>query len=158
MRIRKILVPVDFSERSTYAFAHALDVARTYGGAEVTLLHTVSAPPAALVAVDAMLGRALPHIAESVLADARDHLDHLAASAAHSDLIVRRRVEAGDPAATVVRLAVEEPFDLIVIATHGRHGVARLVAGSVAATLISSAPCPVLVLKQPGNAFAAPLA
>lgn len=55
----------------------------------------------------------------------------------------------GDPASAVVRLAEEENVDLIVMGTHGRTGLRRLLMGSVAEAIVRRAKCAVLTLKQP---------
>ena len=62
---------------------------------------------------------------------------------------VEYRLEAGDPATEVLRVAREVPCDLIVLGTHGRTGLTRLVLGSVAEEVLRKAPCPVLTVKAP---------
>jgi nucleotide-binding universal stress UspA family protein len=59
------------------------------------------------------------------------------------------RLVTGDPAAAIVRVARDENVDLIVLGTHGRTGVLRLLMGSVTESVVRHAPCPVLTLKQP---------
>ena len=53
----------------------------------------------------------------------------------------------GDPTTLVLQIAEELPADMIVLGSHGRHGVSRLVLGSVAETVMRKARCPVLVAK-----------
>jgi universal stress protein A len=55
----------------------------------------------------------------------------------------------GEPAREVVQFAEREHVDLIVLGTHGRTGLARVLMGSVAENVVRRAPCPVLVVKQP---------
>ena len=55
----------------------------------------------------------------------------------------------GDEAEEIVHLAQEEGYDLIVIGTHGRTGLGRLLMGSVAEKVLRRAPCPVLTIKHP---------
>jgi nucleotide-binding universal stress UspA family protein len=145
MRVQRILVPIDFTSRSLPGLLYALELARVHR-AEVTLLHSLPAPALARVRVDAYLDRPLPRVPESAVLDADERLEQLLSSVAHHDLIVHRSVEVGDAAATIVRIAVEGGFDLIVIATHGRHGLRRLLAGSVVEALVSAAPCPMVVV------------
>jgi nucleotide-binding universal stress UspA family protein len=149
MKIQRILVPVDFSERTEAAFCAALDLSRPLG-AEVIVLHVVAPPSPIRLALDAHLGRPLPHASESELLAARDHMDALIAIAPHHDVRVHPRVEVGDPAATSVRIAVEERVDLILLATRNRTGL--LHRASVARTLLGSAPCPVFVLREHATA------
>jgi nucleotide-binding universal stress UspA family protein len=59
----------------------------------------------------------------------------------------------GDPAEEIVRYAHEHEVDLIVMGTHGREGVMRMVIGSVAETVVRRAPCPVLTVHPPEREF-----
>jgi nucleotide-binding universal stress UspA family protein len=61
----------------------------------------------------------------------------------------REIVAGGDPATEIVRAAKEWGADIIVIGTHGRDGVSRLLLGSVAEAAMRHAPCPVLVVRKP---------
>ena len=65
------------------------------------------------------------------------------------------RLMLGAPADEIVRLAAAEGVDLIVMATHGRTGIGRLVMGSVAEAVMRDASCPVLILK-PGSRVSQP--
>ena len=62
---------------------------------------------------------------------------------------VEHLLEEGDPAEVLVRLATERQVELIVLGTHGRTGLARLLMGSVAEQVVRRAPCPVLTVKSP---------
>jgi nucleotide-binding universal stress UspA family protein len=62
---------------------------------------------------------------------------------------VERRLEQGDAATEIVRVAQETHCDLIVIGTHGRTGLSRVLMGSVAEKVLRQAPCPVLAVKTP---------
>ena len=62
------------------------------------------------------------------------------------------RLLTGDPAVAIARLAEEEHADLIVMGTHGRTGLTRLLMGSVAEAVVRRAPCPVLTYKQTTHA------
>lgn len=62
---------------------------------------------------------------------------------------VDKRIEVGEPAATICRVAEELNVDAIVIGSHGRSGISRLVLGSTSEHVVRSAPCPVLVVRQP---------
>ena len=61
------------------------------------------------------------------------------------------RMETGDPAAEIVRVADEEGVDLIVMSTHGRTGLTRMLMGSVAELVVRRASCPVMTFKQPAE-------
>jgi nucleotide-binding universal stress UspA family protein len=60
----------------------------------------------------------------------------------------------GDPATTIVQTAEDENADFIVIGTHGRTGLTRLLMGSVAEAVVRRAKCPVLTIKQPASVAA----
>jgi nucleotide-binding universal stress UspA family protein len=146
MFIRHLLVPVDFSPRSPAAFGYALEFARA-NGAQVTVLHVVSGPARLRLRAAAVLGQSVPHASEAALADAREQLDALVGSFDHTGVIVRPRVEVGDPAATIAAIAAEDRHDLIILAVHERGRIAHELFGSVAASLLPCAPCPLLILK-----------
>jgi nucleotide-binding universal stress UspA family protein len=147
MRLERILIPVDFSERSRAAFRYAVQLARATH-AQLDLLHVVPSPTRVRAAVDAYLGRPIPHTPDSVIADARDQLDCFLGSVDHSGLAVHAHVLAGDPASMICEQATEQPDDLIVIGTHGRIGLADLMLGSIAKRIMTCAPCPVVTLRS----------
>jgi nucleotide-binding universal stress UspA family protein len=74
------------------------------------------------------------------------YLENLAAELRGSGLEVQARVIAGGPARTIVAVAETEHADLIMLATHGRGGLDRLMLGSVADRVMHHMPCPVFLL------------
>ncbi len=146
MRLERILIPVEFSERSRAAFRYAAQLARATG-AQLDLLHVVPSPTRVRTAVDAYLGRPIPHTPDSVIADARDQLDCFVGTVDHTGLVVHTHVLSGDPAAMICEQATQQPDDLIVIGTHGRVGLAELMLGSIAKRIMTCAPCPVVTLR-----------
>ena len=151
--IERILVPVDFSACSQAACEHAAFFAERLGAA-VELLHVWDLP--------AWSGATLPELAVHrpeegdptlsgfVESRATRAMDHLVAGFERRGIsAVRRRLEMGDPATTIVRVAQEGGHDLIVMGTHGRRGVSRLLMGSVAEKVVRTAPCPVLTMRVP---------
>jgi nucleotide-binding universal stress UspA family protein len=62
---------------------------------------------------------------------------------------VEHRLEEGDPATEILRTARDCGCDLIVMGTHGRRGLSRLLTGSVAEQVMRKAPCPVVTVKTP---------
>lgn len=143
--IRTILHPTDFSEPSAYAFDLACALARG-SGAGLILLH-VDAPPAAV-------GHAvlLPLLTEHQH-ELKKELDRLMPN---PSLKTERRFEQGDPATEILRVAQETHADLIVMGTHGRTGLDRLLMGSVAEQVVRRAPCPVVTVKIPIAGVASP--
>jgi nucleotide-binding universal stress UspA family protein len=141
--IRKILHPTDFSEYSEAAFRLACALARDYG-APLVVLH-VSSP---LVVAYGEGVFALPP--PLPVPDLDDYLVRL--RPASEGVTIDPRFVEGDPAAEIVRFAAEELCDLIVLGTHGRTGLRRLLMGSVAEHVVRKAPCPVLTVKAPAVA------
>jgi nucleotide-binding universal stress UspA family protein len=137
--IHKVLHCADFSEPSDYAFALACSVARDQG-AGLTVLH-IYPPPASHGEVvarrqpDGFREPLLKNLHQSYKADPK--------------LSVEYRLAEGEPAAEILRLAREGGYDLIVMGTHGRAGLGRLLMGSVAEKVIREGPCPVLTTKRP---------
>jgi len=148
--VKTILHPTDFSEHSQYAFRVACSLARDYGArvilAHVWSLHLYNSPEMGPIIPD-------PVMIEEEL-NARLH----ALKPADAAVAVEYRLCLGDAAAEIVALAKDEKCDLIVIGTHGRSGVGRLLLGSVAEAVLRRAPCPVLTLKMPFPADVAPAA
>jgi nucleotide-binding universal stress UspA family protein len=135
--LRRILHPTDFSQPADDAFQLACALARDYN-ALLVVLH-VSTP---FVAYD--LAAALPPGYSDGLQSQLDRIDP------HDPRVrFERRLVQGDPAAEIVRFAGEASCDLIVMGTHGRTGLSRLLMGSVAERVSRKAPCPVLTAKTP---------
>jgi nucleotide-binding universal stress UspA family protein len=147
LAVRSILHPSDFSERSQYALGQACALARAYD-ARLVLLHVVAMPVV-------LYGEgALPANPEELRAAARAQLDDLQVPFANAR--TDRRLEAGDPVEMILRLAQEMHADLIVMGTHGRTGLGRLLMGSVAEQIVRKASCPVLTVKTPLSDVAPP--
>lgn len=140
-RPRRILVPVDFSPRSSVAVDYALGLARQYRSV-VQLLH-VWEPDA--VVTDSGRAELLDEFARSRAGEAmRCYLEALE----NHGVRVMGRLEEGDLVETIVEVGSRN-FDLIVMGTHGRTGWSHLVHGSVAERVVRQAPCPVTTLRVP---------
>ncbi|QDU20862.1 universal stress protein [Urbifossiella limnaea] len=131
IQVRRILYPTDFSSYSNLAYFHAVGLAETYR-ASLTVVYVV-APGSA----EAAKGRDYWHGQLEQVRPANDRI------AVHHVLLE------GDPAGEIARYAADAGIDVIVIGTHGRTGVDRLVMGSVAERVMREAPCSVLVVKLP---------
>jgi nucleotide-binding universal stress UspA family protein len=139
LAVQTILHPTDFSEQSAAAFGLACALARDYN-ARLILLH-VAAPP--LVAYGEGV---FPLGIEDVRDEAIQKLARLEPGAGFR---TERRVEEGDAVGGILHVAAETHADLIVLGTHGRTGLARLLMGSVAEQVVRKAPCPVMTVKTP---------
>ncbi|HEX8106515.1 MAG TPA: universal stress protein [Kofleriaceae bacterium] len=148
MTFRKLLCPVDFSPGSQHALQVAARMARE-ADAELVLVHAWYVPTTAFggdypIPVD--LAQEVVDGAQRDLAAARTDATRLGAPRVSS------RVLRGVPWDQIVQAAREDPaIDLIVMGTHGRSGLARVLLGSVAEQVIRHAPCSVLAARAPGG-------
>ncbi|MFP4228267.1 MAG: universal stress protein [Salinivenus sp.] len=139
--VRRVLVPTDFSDASLSALRHAKEIAMTYG-AEIDLLHVVDMPtyPSAydIDPVSFPTAEVLERTEEQLGDLAREEIgyEHVMVSS-----------EVGHPAHTILTYVEEQEVDLVVIATHGRTGLDRLVLGSVTERVLRQSPTPVFVVK-----------
>lgn len=150
MEIRRVLVPTDFSDRAERALPHALWLAEEFG-AELHMLHAVvlhGGDPAGP-------GRGFPDLDDAYdrLRDwAAERLKETSADLDRSDVRVVRAQERGIAAApTIVEYANDNDVDVVVMATHGRRGVRRMLLGSVAEEVLRTAGCPVLTVRPDGD-------
>jgi nucleotide-binding universal stress UspA family protein len=142
LNIRAILVAADFSGCSEDAFQIARALARDYR-ARLIVLHVATPPPfvtpgelqKALQRPDGYRAELEGRLRLVYVADSPDGVEY--------------RVQDGDPAVEVLGVAREARCDLIVMGTHGRTGLGRLLMGSVAEQVMRKAACPVLTVKFP---------
>lgn len=152
--MRRILCAVDFSPSSEAALGEALAIARVFEAA-LTVLH-VAGPPTSL----------LPDGGHAVAATARTATGDSVATARLEALRARivesgfRDVETRTAVGVAWRAIVDEAgsggHDLLVVGTHGRTGVRRLLLGSVAEHVVRHAPCPVLTVQGGARPLPAP--
>lgn len=148
--IRRILYATDLSPASEAAWAEARRLGRLFD-AEIVLLHAV-APPLVYPEEGYFPPHLYDELVESARRSAQDGFDRLLASVAGSGLKVRIRLENGPPAQRILEVVTEETADLLVVGTHGRTGLGRVMLGSVADRLVRQAPCPVLTAPPtPGS-------
>lgn len=137
--IRRILCPVDFSEPSTQAYEYAVGLARALG-AELHVAHAYQLPVYALPD-GAMMPTA--EVAASVSAEAQKSLDAMPEA---EGITVKRHLTEGVPHKEIDRLVDEYDIDLVVMGTHGRTGIARLLVGSVAERVVRTCSVPVVTV------------
>jgi nucleotide-binding universal stress UspA family protein len=141
---RKLLVPVDLASEEPPELLFAADLANSTG-ASVTLLHVIDYVPM-LLPVELPGGYPLPQI-DIVREAAAKKLERMAANLGR--VHARTMIEVGGAATQIVEIAQREKFDQIVIGSHSKKAVARLVLGSVADRVAHSAPCPVTIVREP---------
>jgi nucleotide-binding universal stress UspA family protein len=127
-RFRKVLYATDFSSYSTQAYFHAVGMAESWKAALdiVTVVGPDDQPD-----------------------DARARLESIRPS--NAKIAVKHVLLEGDPASEIVDYAREARADVIVMGTHGRGGVERLMLGSVAERVLRDSHCSVMVVKLPGG-------
>lgn len=134
--VKRVLVPVDFSEASDAALQYGIGLVQSFGG-RLYLLHVPGKTGENLEA-DFPIG--------PFARAAREPLQAVAATA--TQLRPEYAIRIGTPADEILRYADDRSIDLIVMGTHGRSGVAHLVMGSVAESVVRGATCPVMTLRQ----------
>ena len=149
MNLQRILCPVDFSECSRQAAAYAVMIAGRWG-ASVTALNVLPPIPASLPAGGAGLFPSFAFTPED-LQEFRDEVDSFVRGTG-IDVPLDPVVAEGDAVEVITHMAGHLPADLLVMGTHGRSGLDRLVLGSVTEKMLRKAPCPVLTVppRAPG--------
>ncbi len=127
---QRIMVPLDGSELAQIALDHALAVCKAFG-ATLVLLHVR----------DARQGSAEA---------ARRYLDFVRQQHARNDIAIELAVREGPVAEAIIAAANDEHIDVIVMATHGRSGLQRVVYGSVAEHVLRNSAKPVLLVRVAG--------
>jgi len=139
--INSILFPTDFSEQASAAFHVACALARDHQ-ADLLILHVQDIPTVAF----AEFGAVPPpdQLSRTEVLEKMEEFKPPDESIRSEYLVVD-----GEPAEEIVHMAQDRHCDLIVMGTHGRTGLSRLLMGSVAEEVVRKAPCPVLTLKAP---------
>lgn len=142
---RRILVPMEGSERSWKAFEHAVS---TFEGEEIVVLHVID--PADVAYTDDG-GRYDPDSSERARDTADDLLEDVRERFERLGALDTTRLETetgfGQPAREIVKYAESNDVDHIVMGSHGRTGVTQVLLGSVAETVTRRAPVPVTILR-----------
>lgn len=148
--IKKVLVPIDFSDYSKSALNYAVDFAKHFN-AELFLIYVVEPviyPP------DFSMGQiAIPSIDLDMDKRANEELENLARKQIPKDLSTKTIVKTGKPFVEIIDTAKQIDADIIIIATHGHSGVEHILFGSTAEKIVRKAPCPVLTLREPLKGF-----
>lgn len=142
----KILTAIDFSENAECAFDHALTLARQFD-AELTIIHVINEP------VD-LRGFYVPHISfeqlEKEIEESAINMMETFCSARLGDFTnYKTAIVTGIPYEEITATAEKIDASLIVIGTHGRTGLDRILFGSTAERVVRSASCPVLTVRLP---------
>jgi nucleotide-binding universal stress UspA family protein len=146
MQIRSILLPTDFSECGNFARSYAASLARKFG-ASIIAVHVIE-PMVPTVGYSGMT-EPLPiaDIADQLETSAERELPRIAECEECAGLDIEEVIVHGEAAAEIVRVAKDRNADLIVLSSHGRTGLGRILFGSTAEAVVRHASCPVLVVK-----------
>lgn len=147
MASQRILCPVDFSSHSKVAIRYASCLAKSLD-AKIYFVHVAEIVPA----FDKGYSGGLPSVADLD----SDEQELLQVKPSVPGLEYEHFSMVGHPAETILEFAKTHDINMIVMGTHGRTGVLRLVMGSVAEMVVRHADCPVLTVKQPTNVRVCP--
>lgn len=140
--VKHLLLPVDGSPQSVEALRF---VDSEWGDARITLLHVIDP-------VNGSRASAFPAGSEEWYDDARKRAESLfddARAVLPPEATVETRVEVGRPAATILDVAREGEVDHVVVGSHGREGITRILLGSVAEAVARRSPVPVTIARTP---------
>lgn len=146
---QKILVPMDGSENSECVIEHVKTIAAGCRAADVILLRVIEPFPAYFMDYK-MNDNIIRQAQDSAKAEAVASLNKVAGQMKKAGLSVTVDVAEGNPAATILDYAAKNSIDLIIMATHGRTGVARFALGSVADKVVRASTAPVMVVAPAG--------
>jgi universal stress protein A len=153
LSLKKILVPTDFSDHASDSFLYAVELARKFD-ASLTFLHVLQ-DAVALFPEPGVAFPAAGTYLEGLQELAEDGLKRLQETIG-DEIPITTEIRNGTPFVEIIRFAKENAIDLIVIATHGRSGLAHVLMGSVAEKVVRKAPCPVLTVRPAGHEFVLP--
>lgn len=143
--VRRILVPLDFSEHSEAVLEWAAHLAEEHGS-KVVLLHAYHLP----VEFQQLEGAYLPDdFWATVKAETEQSLARYAGRLRERGLDVETLAREGYPATVIEEEAERQHADLVVIGTRGLSGLKHLLLGSIAERVVQRCPCPVLAVKTP---------
>jgi nucleotide-binding universal stress UspA family protein len=147
MKIKKILFPTDFSHYNDAALKYASTLAAEAGA----VLHIVHVDE--MHDLNASMGEAGYMIAATMgpegRPEVRKRLENILPK--NNGVDYKHVYLTGEPISEILDYAKQEEVDLIVMASHGRTGLLRLLMGSIAEGVMREAPCPVLIVRQPLN-------
>lgn len=138
----RILVPTDGSDGVERAVRHAVDLAHAHG-ATLHALYVVNTAGYAGLPMDA----SYEGVDEMLRADAEEAVGIVEAVADDYDVPIETAIIEGSPSREIVRYAEREGCDLVVMGTHGRGGIDRLLLGSVAEKVVRGSNVPVLTVR-----------
>lgn len=148
--IKKILVPIDFSDYSKKALQYTVSFAKQFNS-EINLVYVIEP---IIYPADLSMGQIVITKADIDYEEkAKEELTELAKTAIGELLSYNIIVKTGKPFMEIIGTAKDIDADLIIISTHGHTGVEHLLFGSTSEKVVRKAPCPVLTLREPIKGF-----
>ena len=147
MQINQILVPTDFSENAQHAVDYAIELAK-HCSAKLHLLHTPVVPTYLLMDLSYSPG---PEAVTRILNDSQEALDAQAKQIAESGVEHFTAIREGTVHEVIRDYAKEHDVDLVVVGTHGRTGVSKLMYGSVTERVIKTVHTPIIIVPPGGH-------
>jgi nucleotide-binding universal stress UspA family protein len=150
IRLKKVLVPTDFSDSARHAFSYGLSFAAEYE-AELVLLHVVENLTVGYASD--LFPVPMAEVFQEISGYAKAELQKLAEEARKRGVSVTELVVQGKPSAEIIRHAAENEVDMIVLGTHGKGMLDQALFGSTTERVVRRAPCPVLTVRKPEHEF-----
>ncbi len=147
--IKRILVPIDFSDYSRHALRYASEYAKSFA-AKMYMVY-VFEPIYTGIEVEFMSGPV--NMENDIQKLALKELKKLVETEIGGDIETEILFKVGKPFIKIIETASENDIDLIIISTHGQTGIKHLLFGSTAEKVVRKAPCPVLSLREPTKGF-----
>jgi nucleotide-binding universal stress UspA family protein len=146
MEIKSILFPTDFSEGSAQALQYAVDMSKRYGS-KLYVVHVI-------YDIAKATGWYVPHVSmdemyKDIQEGAKKELERFGVEELSGVKNVERKVITGVPHEEIINFVRSNKIDLVIMGTHGRKGIDKILFGSTAAQVVRHAPCPVLTVRMP---------
>lgn len=153
LKLRRILVPLDFSGQSRQALEYAVPLALKFG-AKISLLHVIQPPAVVRTLPDG--GITIPTDIARLVRPARERLADMASEFLPAEVRGRNVVSEGSPVYEIITAAKKLETDMIILSTHGFTGLKRVLLGSTAERVVRHAHCPVLTVRRRAGTPARP--
>jgi len=150
IKLKKVLVPTDFSESARHAFIYGVSFAKEYG-AELVLLHVVENLTVGYASD--LFPVPMAEVFQEISGYAKAELAKLGKEAREKGLTAEEQVAMGKPSAEIIRFAHENAIDMIVLGTHGKGMLDQALFGSTTERVVRRAPCPVLTVRLAEHEF-----
>jgi universal stress protein A len=146
LKLKRILVPIDFSKISQKALEYAVPLAKQFE-AKITLLHVIEPLPYPMDLTYVSMGESFP------IEPLEKELNTLAKKTIEPQLLKEVIVQVGTAFEVIINVARDCEADLIVITTHGHTGLKHVFMGSTAERVVRHASCPVFVVRKCEHGF-----